>query len=274
MLPTAFTPLHKQEGYLDENHILIALHGNTLILEHGNLASIRTLQTLPTPSYQITLGQLESQKVQMVVWPESTQLPPTLNTMELRASYELIGETNWLLAGRASQIATFYRTHRFCGLCGAATQALETEAACECTSCGHRVWPRISPAVMVLIRRAGERGEELLLARSPHFRAGMYSAVAGFVEPGESLEQCAHREVLEEVGVKIQNLRWFASQSWAFPHSLMLAFVADYQSGEIVCQEGEIEDAQWFALDVLPDLPSAYSLAHRLIDAALKGQLA
>ncbi|WP_297575794.1 NAD(+) diphosphatase [uncultured Deefgea sp.] len=266
MLPTAFTAVHQQDGYLDPSAIVIALHGNTLIFCSDTLATASELAVLAPPHTLLGIGQMEQQKIQMALWDAATPLPTTLSTMDLRASFDLLGETLWALACRASQIATFYRTHRFCGVCGAPTLALEHEIACECTACQQRVWPRLSPAVMVLI----QRGREVLLARSPHFRSGMYSAVAGFVEPGESLEQCAHREVREEVGVEITNLRWFASQSWAFPHSLMLAFFADYVSGEIVCQADEIEDARWFSPDDLPLLPSASSIAYRLLQAGLK----
>ncbi|MBM5571528.1 MULTISPECIES: NAD(+) diphosphatase [Deefgea] len=267
MLPMAFIPAHKKSMYLSEGDIIIAIHGNTLLLQQNTLASAAALDCLAQPKYQLQIGQLESQAVHMAVWDVSTPLPDELTPIDLRASFDVIGETLWALAGRAFQIATFYRTHQFCGVCGEATQPLEHEAACECTACGHRVWPRVSPAVMVLI----QRGREMLLARSPHFREGMYSAIAGFVEPGESLEQCAHREVLEEVGVTITNLRWFESQSWAFPHSLMLAFFADYVAGEIVCQPDEIEDARWFSPDDLPPLlPGPASIAYRLLQAGLK----
>ncbi|WP_410499881.1 NAD(+) diphosphatase [Chitinibacter sp. S2-10] len=268
MLPDDFTPSYTPIGNINTEHILIALHKDTLLCSDSALAGTTQLSPLGVPEYVIVIGHWQGQPVQMAAWEGELDLPADVAALELRAAYSLIGETLWLLAGRASQIATFYRTHRYCGVCGSAMRRLEEEAACECTGCGHRVWPRISPAVMVLIRR----DTEVLLARSPHFRAGMYSAVAGFVEPGESLEQCAQREVLEEVGVRIKNLRWFGSQSWSFPHSLMLAFVADYDSGEIVCQQGEIEDARWFDLAALPEMPSRYSLAWRLLDAAIRGE--
>jgi NAD+ diphosphatase len=118
---------------------------------------------------------------------------------------------------------------------------------------------------MALIRKQNQ----LLLARSPHFPPGMYSALAGFVEPGESLEQCLAREVAEEVGVRIARARYFASQPWPFPHSLMIAFVAEWVSGEIRPQAGEIEDAKWFDVLQLPKLPSKISIARRLIDAGV-----
>ena len=143
----------------------------------------------------------------------------------------------------------------------------ENELAMLCPACGLLAYPRISPAVMVLVRD----GDQLLLGRSPHFKPGVFSALAGFVEPGETLEECAAREVREEVGVDIANLRYFQSQPWPFPNSLMVAFFADYAGGTITPDPNEIEEAGWFALDALPILPEPISIARRLIDAALAG---
>ena len=135
-----------------------------------------------------------------------------------------------------------------------------------CPSCGLLAYPRISPVVMVLI----QRGNELLLARSPHFTPGVFSALAGFVEAGETLEQCAVREVREEVGVEIANLRYFRSQPWPFPDSLMVAFFADYAGGTITPDPSEIEAADWFSRDALPTLPDPVSIARQIIDAACR----
>ena len=134
----------------------------------------------------------------------------------------------------------------------------------RCPACGLLAYPRLSPAIMVLVRD----GERLLLARSPRFKPGVYSALAGFVEPGETLEQCAVREVREEVGIEIANLRYFASQPWPFPNSLMIAFFADYAGGDLRLDPVEIEAAEWFTPDNLPILPEPISISRRLIDAA------
>jgi len=184
----------------------------------------------------------------------------------LRGLFGRIDETSFALAGRAIQILLWDRTHRFCGCCGSATERHATDRARVCPGCGLVHYPRLAPAVMALIRR----GNELLLARSPRFPEGMYSALAGFVEPGETLEETLVREVREEVGVEIANLRYFGSQPWPFPHSLMIAFVADYVSGEITPQPGEIEAADWFTIDRLPRLPHGISIARRLIDATVR----
>jgi NAD+ diphosphatase len=184
----------------------------------------------------------------------------------LRRLFGQIDELDYALAGRAIQIMEWDRTHQFCGVCATPTVARPQERVRACPACGHLVYPRLAPAVMMLVRR----GRELLLGRSPHFQPGVYSALAGFVDPGETLEACVAREVMEEVGVTVRNLRYFGSQSWPFPHSLMIAFFADYAGGDIVPQPDEIEDAQWFDIDALPDLPMAISISRRLIDAAVR----
>jgi NAD+ diphosphatase len=183
----------------------------------------------------------------------------------LRALFGLFDEVTFALAGRAIQIVDWDRTHQYCGHCGTPTVIKTGERARQCPSCGLTQYPRIAPAAMALV----QRDDQLLLARSPHFPPGMHSALAGFVEPGESLEQCLLREVKEEVGVEVTNLRYFSSQPWPFPHSLMIAFDCDWVSGEITPEPGEIEAAAWFDLDHLPLLPNRISIARRLIDAAI-----
>lgn len=194
--------------------------------------------------------------------PESAGIVAT----PLREIHGLAGDEAFALAGRAVQLLDWQKNHRYCGQCGTPTERLRGETAMACAACGLVVYPRISPAVMVLVRD----GERLLLARSPRFKPGVFSALAGFVEAGESLEQCAVREVREEVGVEIAGLRYFASQPWPFPNSLMLAFFADYAGGEIVPDPAEIEAAAWFTVDALPLLPDPVSISRRLIEAACR----
>jgi len=181
----------------------------------------------------------------------------------LRTLFTVLDDRHFALAGRALQLVDWDRTHQFCGRCGTPTEAKREERVRVCPTCKLSAYPRVAPAVMGLVRR----GNEVLLARSPHFPPGMWSALAGFVEPGESLEQCLAREVEEEVGVQISNIRYLTSQSWPFPHSLMIAFTCEWVSGVIRPQAGEIEDAKWFDVLHLPKLPSKISIARRLIDA-------
>ncbi|MFA7267747.1 MAG: NAD(+) diphosphatase [Sterolibacterium sp.] len=211
------------------------------------------------------LGSLDGRGCYAAALPEGAVPPPSWAWLGLRALFGRIDDMLFGLAGRASQVVLWDRNHRFCGRCGTPTECSASERSRTCPSCGLASYPRLAPAVMALVRRQ----RELLLARSPHFSPGMFSALAGFVEPGESLEETLHREVREEVGVEIANLRYFGSQPWPFPHSLMIAFFADYQSGEISPQPGEIEAAEWFGIDRLPSLPHRISIARRLIDAGV-----
>jgi NAD+ diphosphatase len=183
----------------------------------------------------------------------------------LRSLFLQLPDAHLALAGRSSQIAEWDRSHRFCGRCGTPTQDRPGERGKECPACGHVTYPRISPAMMVLVTR----GRELLLARSNRFPAALFSALAGFVEPGESIEECIHREVREEVGIEVDQLEYFASQSWPFPHSLMVAFTAEYAGGEMRPCDEEIAEARWFSLDALPQLPGPVSISRQLIDATI-----
>jgi NAD+ diphosphatase len=183
----------------------------------------------------------------------------------LRSLYLNLDEVRFALAGRAVQVVEWERTHRHCGRCGAATSPVPDERARACPACGLRAFPRLAPAVIVLVHR----DERVLLARAANFTVAFYSTLAGFVEPGESLEECVAREIREEVGVEVTRLRYFGSQPWPFPHSLMIGFHADWAGGEIRIDGKEIVDASWFAADALPLLPPGISIARRLIDSWL-----
>ena len=217
------------------------------------------------PLRRLYLGTLGERACYAFEYGAETQAPQGMRWQGLRALYGRLDDSLFALAGRALQFVDWDRTHQFCGRCATPMRHRGGERARECPACGLVAYPRIAPAVMCLIRR----GREILLARSPHFAPGMYSALAGFVEPGESLEQCLAREVQEETGVRIANPRYFASQPWPFPHSLMIAFVADYAGGELRPAPDEIEDAQWFSIDALPKLPNRISIARRLIDGVM-----
>lgn len=181
----------------------------------------------------------------------------------LRALYGQLDEETFAVGGRAVQIATFGATHRYCGSCGQPTLRAAAEHCVRCEACALSFYPRIAPAIIVLVRR----GDEALLARSARFASGMYSTLAGFVEPGESLEETLAREVREEVGVDVANVRYFGSQPWPFPHSLMVGFNAEYAGGEIEVDGVEIIDARWFSVRELPAIPPKLSIARKLIDA-------
>ena len=187
--------------------------------------------------------------------------PAGFRAVPLRAAMMKFGPLLMALAGRAAQVLEWDRAHRFCGVCGTPTELHASERSRVCPACKQVAYPRISPAMMALVWR----GRELLLARAPHFPPGMHSALAGFVEAGETLEECVAREVTEEVGVQVERVRYFGSQSWPFPHSLMVAYTAQWAGGEIVAQEAEIESAGWFDIDALPPIPPRFSITGHLI---------
>jgi NAD+ diphosphatase len=178
-------------------------------------------------------------------------------------------EVNIML--QAIQWLTWNKRNNYCSKCGNSIALVQNVSEKKCHSCNLSFFPSLSPAVMVLVKKENK----ILLARSPHFRAGMYSALAGFVDIGETAEYAAHREVQEEVGLKITSLKYFGSQSWPFPSSFMIAFTAEYLDGKIIMEPNEIEDAKWFDVNQLPDLPSMPSISRRLINSVsfdLSGQ--
>ncbi len=184
-------------------------------------------------------------------------------TLGLRALFGRFDEATFAVAGRALQVAGWADTHRFCGRCATPTERDPKERCLRCPRCALAMYPRISPAIIVLVRR----GDEALLARSSRVPVPFYSTLAGFAEAGESLEETLHREVREEVGIEVDDLRYFGSQPWPFPHSLMVGFTARHLSGELRPDPEEIADAQWFAPSTLPVVPPRLSIARALIDA-------
>ena len=171
-------------------------------------------------------------------------------------------EAQFTLASRAVQLIGWQKNHRFCSRCGAPTQLHEKDSAMQCTACGYLQYPRISPCIIALVTR----GEYALLGRSSHFPDGMFSCLAGFIEAGETVEQAVAREIHEEVGIAITDLRYQGSQSWPFPHSLMLGFQAEYDGGDIVIDDDEIVEADWFHYTALPTVPPRGSIARTLIE--------
>ena len=271
--PAAYAPAIQPPIDLPERSLWFVFRGAELLV-----AAAPGADTLPHCNHPNTLGMMPQRIQYLGVLGEqhcfSAELavdavaPQGWIWQGLRALFGALDEAQFALAGRALQIVDWDRTHQYCGACGRATAARTSERSRECPGCGLVAYPRLAPAVMGLVRRE----KELLLARAPRFPKDMYSALAGFVEPGETLEQCLEREVYEEVGIKVRNVRYFASQPWPFPHSLMIAFFADYCSGEIRVDGTEIEDAKWFdvkTLENLPRLPARISIARRLIDAAV-----
>ena len=194
--------------------------------------------------------------------PIGTPAPEGFRFEGLRSLFDGISYSFFAVAARALEVVDWDLSHRFCGKCGAATTLRTGERARECPACGSLSYPRISPAVIVAV----VRDKRILLARAARFPQGLRSVLAGYVEPGETLEECVHREVREETGIEITNLRYFGSQPWPFPHSLMVAFTAEHAGGEIVVDGAEIREADWYGPNELPEIPGPLTVARRLID--------
>jgi NAD+ diphosphatase len=180
----------------------------------------------------------------------------------LRALYDGLSESHYAVAGRAAQIVAWDRDHQYCGRCGDPTERVPGERGRRCDSCDLTAYPRVSPAIIVLI----ERGDRILLARGRAFVPRRFGIIAGFVEPGESLEDAVRREVREEVGVELGGIDYFGSQPWPFPHGIMIGFRASHLRGEISLGDGELAEAGWYGVDDLPEIPARLSIARRLID--------
>jgi NAD+ diphosphatase len=198
----------------------------------------------------------------------STSLDDETDYVDLMRLFGETDEPTWAAVGRAVQLVEWVRNHRYCGRCGRPTVDSPGEHARRCPACALLAFPRLAPAVITLVERDDGRA---LLARNARWPTAMYSCLAGFVEPGESVESAVRREVLEEVGVEVDDLRYYRSQPWPFPHSLMLGFHARHRGGEIACDGVEIAEAAWFARDDLPQLPGPISIARWLIDDWVTG---
>jgi NAD+ diphosphatase len=190
--------------------------------------------------------------------------------VDLRRLFTMVDEATWVATGRAVQVVEWARTHRFCGRCASPTVRSGRFMSMECPACGLQAFPRLSPAMITLVTR-GDDGpdQEVLLARGVGWPQGMLSCLAGFVEAGEMLEDCVVREVREEVGITVTDVRYQSSQPWPFPHSLMIGFRARYESGDLVLDETEIAEAGWFRRPAVERRPNNISISGRLIDAWL-----
>lgn len=241
--------------------------GNELLIQEPSLAlpdatACSALSLQPEHLQQVWINDPDVRTTHV---PLTTEPPAGYAFRKLRALLGELGE-HAPLAGRAFQIAEWARTHRYCGVCATPMEPLSHEFCMRCPSCGMSAYPRISPAMMVLVRK----GDHILLARHATYATARHTALAGFVEAGESIEDAIHREVYEEVGLRVTNLRYFGSQSWPFPHSLMIAFTAEYVEGEIRVQPDEIAEAHWYGPDdTLPEIPAGETIAGRLIRASL-----
>ena len=267
--PEGFTPSHTPPAKLPDETLAFAFRDDKLLVRGSDDAPIvprsSALEAVELHGDRHYLGELEGVSCVAVPLAPDAGEPAGWRYAGLRSLFFRLPDPLLAIAARAFQVVEWDRTHRYCGRCGTATRMKECERAKECPACGYVSYPRITPAMMVLITR----GRQILLARAPRFPPGMFSALAGFVEPGETIEDCIRREVREEVGLEVDGIRYFSSQSWAFPHSLMIAYTAEYAGGELKPDETEIAEARWFACDAVPKLPPSISISRRLIEATV-----
>lgn len=240
------------------NRLLIRLTNNNFNIPHSS-----NLQELNLSPVRIqSLGKLHGHPCYCAEVPSDSKTPDGMSFINLRSLYGSLEEDIFLLAGKALQILIWDQTHQYCGRCGAHTEEMQGERAKKCPQCGSISYPRIAPAVITAILK----DDKILLAHAKAFTGKMHSIIAGFVEPGETLEECVTREIMEEVGIQVRNIKYFGSQPWPFPHSMMIGFTAEYESGEISVDGVEISEAGWFDVDNLPELPPSMSIARDIIN--------
>jgi len=248
-----------------------AFLGSKLLIQKEGSARIPCLIDISEigliPTRKQYLGMLAGIDCYSVELDQDSVAPMGMKFEALRKLYDYLEEDLFSLAGLAFQIMEWDRTHQYCGHCGTHTLQLAGKRAKQCPKCSLLSYPRLSPAVIVLVKRKAE----ILLARAHHFPDNLYSTIAGFVEPGESLEDAVIREIYEEVRIQVKDIRYFGNQPWPYPNSLMLGFTASYAGGEIQLDQNELADAAWFTKENLPLIPPKLSIARSLIDSFVAG---
>ena len=251
----------------------LLLRGNELALVAGADGFALPQGAVPEQLADLAAGPLylglwDGRPCRALSLPRERELPPGLQVENLMASEPRINIDLLSLAGRAGQMLHWEQSSRICSRCGGTTEGLPGESGKKCQSCGYAHFPHIHPCVIVLIHRPGE----ILLARKAEWPAGRYGLVAGFLDCGECFEEAVTREIAEEVGLRVRDIRYLGSQCWPFPSQVMAGFAAAWEGGEVVVEQKELEDARWFALDALPQLPPRRSIARYLIDHWLAQQ--
>lgn len=267
--PPLFIPLMTVQDHPDPLNFVF--QAGQLLVREDDLALPKRadLSPLHVPNERWhALGTLDGRDCQVAWCERDTPAPPGFAWRGLRSLFGVLEDGFMGVAGRAVQIAEWARTHRFCGACAQPMALMAGERCYRCQACGNMAYPRISPAMMVLIRN----GDKVLLAMHTASPSKRFTPLAGFLEAGESIEEAVHREVFEEVGLRVHNLQYFASQSWPFPHSLMIAFTADYLDGEIRIDQNELSEARWFGPgDEWPEKVPHISISSILVDAHRPG---
>jgi NAD+ diphosphatase len=263
-----FKPAFKSPSTPSEQALWFVFHRDRLLLlkesdnGHRIPCAWNLAQLKPAPIRSQYLGTLDDRPCYAAELADKNQDLDGFQLQGLRETFGRLEEEMIWIAGLANQLVDWSRSHQFCGQCGHSTVDKSEERAKICPACGLVNYPRLSPAVIMAV----VKGDRLLLASNKRFKSGFYSVLAGFVEPGETLEECVAREIKEEVGISVKNIRYFGSQPWPFPNSLMVGFLADYAGGKIKADQSEIVDAGWFTADNLPSIPPRITIARHLID--------
>lgn len=243
------------------NSLIIIKNMNSIKIP--NFKEIKYLQNRLTRVYEI--GSFNNSSCFCAELPSNINIPTNLTFIPLSEAATIFNNDIFTLCGKAYQILYWDQTHQFCGRCGSKTNNLEKELAKICPNCGFISYPRISPAIIVGITK----GNKILLAHNKSFPNDIHSTIAGFLDPNETLDQCIKREVYEEVGIKIKNIKYFDSQPWPYPNSIMIGFTAEYESGEILVDGKEITHADWYDKSNLPNLPNETTIARQIINKLL-----
>ena len=243
---------------------VFAFRGRDILMNNGELPRLENFPNSDELS-GLYVGDLDGVPCLGIPFPED----PNAEVQSLRAVIHGLDDAGVCAVCRAKELMFWRDRRKFCGACGAALDDSASDTARVCTACGERFYPQIAPAVITAVLK----DDKILLAHNRNFTSGVHSLIAGFVESGESLEQAVAREIMEEVAIKVKNIRYYASQPWPFPNSLMLGFVAEYDSGEVTPDGLELESAGWYSADELPLLPEHGSIARKIIDDFIANKL-
>ncbi len=266
-----FIPGHRPPPHAAQRSMWFVFRANNILVKQSTDDVVKIYLSDPNKFNlgfrgQQFLGMLDGAPCFTAELADDDFLPERTALHGLRELLGVVNDELFGIAGYANQIIHWDQTHQHCGRCGQPTRDKKDERAKICFACGLINYPRVTPAIIVAV----VRDDTILLARSTRFRSNFYSVLAGFVEPGENLEHCVQREINEEVGITVQNIRYFGSQPWPFPNSLMVAFTAEYAGGKISVDASEIIHADWFSRHDLPQIPSKQTIARQLIDWFLK----
>jgi NAD+ diphosphatase len=252
------------QNWPDEQYFLFQ-NGELLLKEDSGNKALPALQDIQklnlSPLSRQYIGLLNSSAC-YTGSVAAHELPKGYTWQKLRPLYSELSQDTFVMALRAFHLLTWLKNNQFCGRCGSKMSTMTEELAQQCANCGHIAYPKISPAIIVAITKK----DKILLARNDRFPPGRYSVIAGFVEAGETLEEAVKREIKEEVGITAKNIRYFSSQPWPFPDSLMIGFTAEWADGDIAIDNKEIVAADWFSANNLPGIPTPDSLGRKLID--------